>query len=158
MNKPRNPTTTAHPDVRISATNFGPIASGTVDLRPLTVFVGPSNTGKTYFAILIYALHRILGGFPRLPYHLHYFGQGPRHDKSEADADVREELEDVLEMLETEGRQFRFSDLPESVRAAAQAALDDPGLLGEDLKTELERCFDLESVSDLVRLSGHPIA
>ena len=156
MNKPRNPTTTAHPDVRISATNFGPIASGTVDLRPLTVFVGPSNTGKTYFAILIYALHRILGGFPRLPYHLHYFGQGPRHDKSEADADVREELEDVLEMLETEGRQFRFSDLPESVRAAAQAALDDPGLLGEDLKTELERCFDLESVSDLVRLSGHP--
>ena len=27
-------------------------------LRPLTVFVGPSNTGKSYLAILIYALHR----------------------------------------------------------------------------------------------------
>ena len=42
------------PDFRISVTNFGPIKSGSVDLRPLTVFVGPSNTGKTYFAILIY--------------------------------------------------------------------------------------------------------
>ena len=35
-----------HPNVRISVKDFGPIASGTVDLRPLTVFVGPSNTGK----------------------------------------------------------------------------------------------------------------
>ena len=157
MNELGNSTGTTHPDVRISATNFGPIASGTVNLRPLTVFVGPSNTGKTYFAILIYALHRILGGFPRLPYHLHHFGQGSRHDKSEADADVREEeFKDILEMLETEGRQFRFSDLPESVRDAAQAALDDPGFLGGDIKTELERCFDLESASDLVRLSGLP--
>lgn len=43
------------PDVRISVANFGPIADGTIDLRPLTVFVGPSNTGKTYFAILIYS-------------------------------------------------------------------------------------------------------
>ena len=29
-----------------------------MDLRPLTVFVGPSNTGKSYLAILVYALHR----------------------------------------------------------------------------------------------------
>ena len=67
MNKPGNPITTIHPDIQISATDFGPIASGTVDLRPLTVFVGPSNTGKTYFAVLIYALHRVLSGFPRFP-------------------------------------------------------------------------------------------
>ena len=68
MNEPGNPETTTHPEVQISATNFGPIVSGTVDLRPLTVFVGPSNTGKTYFATLIYASHRLsglgFGGFP----------------------------------------------------------------------------------------------
>ena len=158
MNEPGGFTTLAHPDVQISATNFGPIASGTVDLRPLTVFVGPSNTGKTYFAILIYALHRILNGYPRLPYsHLYHFWQGLRPDKSSAvDADVwKEELQDFLETLETEGRTFRFSDLPASVRDVAQAALEDPELLGADIKTELERCFDLESVSDLVRFSPH---
>lgn len=40
----------------ISAKDFGPIIEGTVELKPLTVFVGPSNTGKSYLATLIYAL------------------------------------------------------------------------------------------------------
>ena len=42
----------------VEVSNFGPIIGAKVDLRPLTVFVGPSNTGKSYLAILIYALHR----------------------------------------------------------------------------------------------------
>ena len=44
--------------LQLSVSNFGPIAKAEIDLRPLTVFVGPSNTGKSYLAILIYALHR----------------------------------------------------------------------------------------------------
>lgn len=47
--------------IKLSVANFGPIVEAAVDLRPLTVFVGPSNTGKSYLAILIYALHRFLG-------------------------------------------------------------------------------------------------
>ena len=42
--------------------NFGPIVEAKIDLRPLTVLVGPSNTGKSYLAILLYALHRFLSG------------------------------------------------------------------------------------------------
>ena len=42
----------------LEVNDFGPIAKAEIDLRPLTVFVGPSNTGKSYMAILIYALHR----------------------------------------------------------------------------------------------------
>ena len=45
-------------DLEIQVANFGPIAEAQVGLRPLTVFVGPSNTGKSYLAILVYALHR----------------------------------------------------------------------------------------------------
>ena len=56
------------PDVRMEVKNFGPIAQGSVDLRPLTVFVGKSNTGKTYLATLIYALRRITDGFSRFPF------------------------------------------------------------------------------------------
>ena len=37
-----------HPKVRIDVRDFGPVAEGSVELRPLTVFVGPSNTGKHY--------------------------------------------------------------------------------------------------------------
>ena len=44
--------------LELEVTNFGPIVEAKIDLRPLTVFVGRSNTGKSYLAILIYALHR----------------------------------------------------------------------------------------------------
>lgn len=39
--------------------DFGPIRKAAIDLRPLTVFVGQSNTGKSYLAKLIYALHNL---------------------------------------------------------------------------------------------------
>ncbi len=52
--------------LELEVTDFGPIVEAKVDLRPLTVFVGPSNTGKSYLAILIYALHQIFGGDARL--------------------------------------------------------------------------------------------
>lgn len=42
----------------LKVTDFGPIVTGEVDLRPLTVFVGPSNTGKSWMAVLIYSLHQ----------------------------------------------------------------------------------------------------
>ena len=45
-------------NLELKVTDFGPIAKAELDLRPLTVFVGPSNTGKSYLAILIYALQR----------------------------------------------------------------------------------------------------
>ena len=166
MEKEMNPPTTdaqipTRPNAKISVKDFGPIASGTVDLRPLTVFVGPSNTGKTYFAILIYALHQMLNGFPRLPVmypYRHRLGDGFLYSKSLwTDGNLREEeFREVLEKLETEGRPFRFMDLPEGVRVEAETALKDPELFGTFLRTELERCFDLESVSDLVRQSGPP--
>ena len=47
--------------LELEVSNFGPIVEAKIDLRPLTVFIGPSNTGKSYLAILIYALHRFFG-------------------------------------------------------------------------------------------------
>ena len=46
----------ANPTLEVS--NFGPISCGQVELRPLTVFAGPSNTGKSWLATLIYALYQ----------------------------------------------------------------------------------------------------
>lgn len=56
-----------HPDTTIEVRDFGPLTHAAIDLRPLTVFVGPSNAGKTYLATLISALHRACDGFPRIP-------------------------------------------------------------------------------------------
>lgn len=146
------------PNVRISAENFGPIVNGSIDLRPLTVLVGPSNTGKTYFATLIYALHKILPDFSLLPVmyqHLYRFVQDLGNSKTATAVAYPWEaaLQDVVEKLETKGRRFMFTDLPEPVRERWQTVLKDHELLGEDLKSELQRCFGLQFVSELVRLS-----
>ena len=45
---------------KVSITNIGPIAHGEIVLKPLTVFMGPTDTGKSYMAG---AIHRILEGF-----------------------------------------------------------------------------------------------
>ncbi|MCY3768211.1 MAG: hypothetical protein OXG56_02410 [Gammaproteobacteria bacterium] len=62
--------------LELQVTNFGPIINARVDLRPLTVSVGPSNTGKSYMAILIYALHQYFGGSTKKD-HIGFF-RGPR--------------------------------------------------------------------------------
>ncbi len=66
------------------------------------------------------------------------------------------ECQAFLEKLETEGRPFSFTDLPGDVRNIFQALLKESELLGAELETELIRCFDLNSVSNLIRLSDTP--
>lgn len=48
--------------VRVSVKNFGPIAEGSVDLKPLTIFIGPSNTGKSFMATAVYAVMKAIEG------------------------------------------------------------------------------------------------
>ena len=56
--KPAKPLLAAVPGMQLEVRDFGPIAEGRIDLRPLTVFAGPSNTGKSWMATLIYVLGR----------------------------------------------------------------------------------------------------
>ena len=45
----------------VFAENFGPIKSAqNVEIKPLTIFVGPSGQGKTYFSILLASLFRFM--------------------------------------------------------------------------------------------------
>ena len=46
--------------MKLHVKNFGPIREAEVELKPLTVFVGPSNTGKSYLAMLLYSLAKTL--------------------------------------------------------------------------------------------------
>ena len=74
----------------ISVKNFGPIAEGSVDLKPLTIFVGPSNTGKSYMATAVYA---VMQGF-----------EGPYHWMRKADPHSEERGQNTLQMRERSGR------------------------------------------------------
>lgn len=46
---------------RVKAEKLGQIYSGEIEIKPLTIFCGPNNTGKTY---LMYGLYGILEHFP----------------------------------------------------------------------------------------------
>ncbi len=46
--------------IKLEIENFGPIASGSFELRPLTLFIGPNNSGKSYAATLAYSVVRAL--------------------------------------------------------------------------------------------------
>lgn len=128
---------------RIEVENFGPIRSGCVDLRPLTVFIGPSNTGKTYFAVLIYALHRVLSGFSRLPvmdmpalYHEEY-------------ANKVKGLERLIKKVSEKKGKIYLSDLPSVIHDSITGFFDSPEFL-IPFKTELRSCFDLDAESSLI--------
>lgn len=42
--------------IEVSISNFGPISEGKFAIKPLTIFVGPNNSGKTYAATLAHSL------------------------------------------------------------------------------------------------------
>ena len=42
--------------MRIKVKKFGPIVEGEIDLKPLTIFVGSNNSGKSYAAMLIHSI------------------------------------------------------------------------------------------------------
>jgi len=51
---------------QLEVENFGPVAKGNLLIKPLTVFIGPNNTGKSHMAMLYYAILTTFTKFPRL--------------------------------------------------------------------------------------------
>lgn len=48
-------------DLEIGMHDFGPIQDARIRLRPLTVFIGPNNSGKSYAALLAHSAVSLLG-------------------------------------------------------------------------------------------------
>ena len=142
--------------VHIKVENFGPIEQAEIDLRPLTVFVGESNTGKTYLAALIYALHRHFEGFSRFPcsdssvISLGFLYRQHQHQSAEIQAELEDEMLETFKKLNAPKRSFKFSDLPQWMRDRLESNLTDQ----EHLRNNLKRYFDFSSVSGLIRFTG----
>lgn len=140
------------PTARIEVSDFGPIESASVDLRPLTVFVGPSNSGKTYLATLLYALSRSFGGFPRYP---DTPGVSvPTSASTRLDSPSEEDWVSLAESLAIRGRAIRLNDFPSIFRERAESKLNRVVTGEEGLRFEIKRCFDIDSLSDVVRWSA----
>ena len=107
--------------MKISIKNFGPIAEAQeVELRPLTVFVGPSNTGKSYLAVLIYALLRSFQSREYFAFPLREHNRRKRHESGflfDFGKAISDEVDDFLTGLTPEKIQTtNFFDLPEKLQ------------------------------------------
>lgn len=133
--------------------DFGPVARAEVDLRPLTVFVGPSNTGKSYLAVLIYALHRCLADerFDPPDFGSHrWMLQRTMHD-IEASDDVWDALE---KWTSPDVRNEQLESLSDSFNALIRSVLEQPDGLEGMVSAEISRCFGVEELRELHRRPG----
>ena len=144
------PAAAANGDYRIEVTDFGPIEHAEIDLRPLTVFAGPSNTGKSYLAMLVYALHQFFGsaqssGFRRLP-HLSRL----TYSLIDAVPDRAALATRIRKWWLTTGDAGR-EPLPDDVADLLRVTLERGGRGGSYLSQEISRCFGVDELDDLVR-------
>lgn len=131
----------------LSVSNLGPVEVANIELRPLTVFVGPSNTGKSYVATLIYALHNFFTNYAngrRLT---------ERLDLPQDDIDrIHEWVNSALPRATAEGNaEYRPHKMPDAVAEVVNRNLRDTAHMGEPLSDEVARCFGMERASDLMR-------
>lgn len=148
--------------LELEVSDFGPIAEAKIELRPLTVFVGPSNTGKSYLAILIYALHRFLGPeFPGPGFGNRFMFQPSPFPPSVRDSLILSdrELETVLHWARES-----FSDswrsggsdpsriaVPEEIVALVRPVFEQLDGLADYFDAEVRRCFGVDEFRQLIR-------
>ena len=142
----------------LSVKDFGPIAEATINLRPFTVFVGASNTGKSYLAILLYALHRFFSSTDTA------FGPLMRsrrlHDSSSARRkDSAKQVEAINLWLqqtqdEAAGRRRLDVELPDEIATLVRPVLQDVGEIAPLLDDEVKRCFGMAESTGLIRHSS----
>ncbi len=110
------------------------------------MFVGESNTGKTYLASLIYTLFNTFEGFSRVPLP-HSIISLLKQSRFISQKELDEETLETLKKLNICGQPFKFSDLPQWLCKHILRDLNN----SEHFVDELKRCFDLDSVSELIR-------
>lgn len=128
---------------KISVTDFGPIARADVELRPLTIFVGPSNTGKSYLATLVFALSQFFSES------LHPWDASSRMEWVRLlEAWTDPEREAFVKWLHemTEAQQ-----LPDSVAQAVRRAIEPMLPFRNPFESHLKKCFGVENLQELVR-------
>ena len=152
--------------IKLEVSDFGPISAAEIELRPLTVFVGPSNTGKSYLAVLIYALHQFFGAYKGIarnrgmPERLNSLGlplATPIAQMNLSESDV----DDLYEWAATErlriesaarsGKTPPDSDLSSEVSDIVRRAVMEVETLSEVLQNEIIRCFGFDTPVKLVR-------
>jgi predicted ATPase len=93
---------------RIYVKDFGPVAEADIELKPLTVLMGPNNTGKTYISTLLLIADNVINFYPILPEFI--------RDKPDVLDFVKQNLEESFARL------YSINNLGELVKRGAEEA------------------------------------
>ena len=117
--------------MKITVKNFGPIAEAkNIEVSPMTIFVGPSNTGKSYLAMLIYSIFKT---FTKDAYPSHGLSIYPRAYVHYLEESEKQNLVNNLK----KSRQTAFSEIEKHFFAWAEMA-------SEAWKSSFVDCFGEE--------------
>lgn len=139
-------------NLELKVEDFGPIAEARIDLRPLTVFVGPSNTGKSYLAILVYALHRYFSS-----YGWRYRDRWSWRDESGSAKSGALSQSDIVSIAAWAEQAFVTDTSKTSTKEVllpdfvAELVRSDLAIDGASLCGEILRCFGINRPETLVR-------
>ena len=144
-------TTSNAKPLELTVSNFGPIAEASIELRPMSVFVGPSNTGKSYMAVLIYALHKFFSDYWRYGIQR----QSRNLSKKNVATILAWAQEEYSDLQRAKREQSSLIELPESIAALVRSFLLHNIQHSEDfLENEVIRCFGVDKAKDLIRHSS----
>ena len=152
--------------LELEVTNFGPIVEAKIELRPLTVFVGPSNTGKSYLAMLIYALHRFFSastlgigyGHRMMRRFLQPSFLRSLEDLNISDADIASLWNWMRDLASESTNRKRQQDLmipvPDDIAALIRPVFKHMHEFADNFDTEIRRCFGVDETRQLIRHPG----
>lgn len=132
--------------LELDVKDFGPIAKAKIELRPLTVFVGHGNTGKSYLAVLVYALHRFFCEDRR--YHQGFSLWQHAGSKEIIGESVVPLIDWFQSLADDEKTEVLLS--PSVIKLLQSGAVRNGG----PLANEISRCFGMGQINSLVRRQG----
>jgi predicted ATPase len=127
--------------IRLSVSNFGPVREGRVDVKPVTIFIGPNNTGKSFYSMFVYSA---LAANPRprgIGGELYLRDIAASDSANSASArDIIEEL--IAEMFRSPDENLLASNIKKHQKEALLATVDRMlEKYAQRVSIELERCL-----------------
>ncbi len=125
----------------ISVQDYGPIAEAkNVELCPLTVFVGPSNTGKSYLATLVYALYKSFESDDMFRRHARRLMWSQRRDHANQTNILTGENTGWLEKaLNEDTKNLSSLDFPKEIKEWID--VEASKIISENFHQEISRCM-----------------
>ncbi len=144
-------------DLKLSVQNFGPIKEGEFELKPLTIFIGPNNSGKSYMATLVYVLCQAISQMRKLNERGYWDGSEFWEDSElihsvDAFEEFVERFQSISLQREVEKRDVTWEEMPANFRKIFSDALEEVfDSLRTALDEEITDYFGCRDINELIR-------